>query len=155
MTTHEMILRCQVMHSFVFGSGFCHLCSLWKSRLPPTCGSKYAAAQHIFSWGPLVLAHDSPMATTITVPRAADGPHALHVPQGVPRSPLTARLQWAPRRFRTACAGQCSSRSAPPAHARPWLGVDGTVEPTDGVDSTSYQGSASRGVGGFAKFPVV
>ena len=41
MTTHETISAvcifagCQDVHSFVFGSGFCHLCSLWKIRLPP------------------------------------------------------------------------------------------------------------------------
>ena len=53
MTPREMILvfifaGCREMHSFVFGSGFCHLCSFWKIGLPPTYGLKPAAAQQIF-----------------------------------------------------------------------------------------------------------
>ena len=32
------------MHSFGFGSGFCHLCSFWKIGLAPTYVLKHAAA---------------------------------------------------------------------------------------------------------------
>ena len=49
------------MHSFVFGSRFCHFCSFWKIWVPPTHGLKYAAAcrgSADFSWGPLVLVND-------------------------------------------------------------------------------------------------
>ena len=33
---------CWEMHSFVFGSGFCHFCSGWKIWVPPTYGLKHA-----------------------------------------------------------------------------------------------------------------
>ena len=44
MTTHEMVLLCSSLQSFVFGCGFCHLCSSWKIGLPPTYSFKHAAA---------------------------------------------------------------------------------------------------------------
>ena len=50
------------MHSFVFGSGFCHLFSRSKIWLPPAYDLKHAAAcRNIanFSWGPLVHARMS------------------------------------------------------------------------------------------------
>ena len=45
MTTHDMILLCSsLQRAFVFGARFCHLCSFWKIWVPPTDGSKHAAA---------------------------------------------------------------------------------------------------------------
>ena len=40
------------MHSFVFGSGFCHFCSFLENFITPHFRLKHATAN--FSWGPLV-----------------------------------------------------------------------------------------------------